>query len=386
MLIHDYFDPVSLDKPLLEILPRDYTFSANITVCTSGTKPRDLTEFRAAILGVPEARNSPSSGFAAAPDKIREALYQMARIPRSIKIIDLGNMKRGQTVNDTYAGLTDVVSALLQNNTAAIILGGSQDLTIPLFRAYKKAHRSCALLVIDNHPDLIPSPEKSIHSLSYLRTIIQERAKFLHQCTCMGFQQYLTDKSAVDILEKLYFDPIRLGQIRENISHAEPVLRDADLISIDMNAVRYADAPGTLLPCANGFYGEELCQLARYAGLGGNTSVLGIFEILPERDYYNVTAQLAAQAIWYFLEGLAQNLYENPLNQPEKFRKFIVAHDEIPTDLTFYQSLATERWWIEVPPSAPDKKTKIYSCGREDYEAACNHQITDRIWRIFRKS
>jgi len=385
-LFPDYFDPVSLDKPLLEFLPRDYTFSANIKVHTAGTKAGDLADYRVALLGVPEARNSPASGFAMAPDKIREALYQTARIPRNIKIIDLGNIKRGQTVNDTYAGLTDVAVDLLQKNLTIVVLGGSQDLTVPLFRAYKKLRRPCSLLVIDNRPDLLPSPDKSAHSFSFLRTIVQEKAKILHQSTLLGFQQYLTDKSAIDILEKLYMDPLRLGQLREDISRSEPLLRDADLVSIDMNAVRYADAPGTLIPCANGLYGEELCQLARYAGLGGKTSVFGVFDILPDHDPFNVTAQLAAQTIWYFLEGLSQNLYENPLEQPEKFRKYIVANEEIPTDLTFYQSLTTERWWIEVPPESADKKPLVYSCGKEDYEAACNHQITDRLWRIFRKS
>ncbi|HQK37692.1 MAG TPA: arginase family protein, partial [Bacteroidales bacterium] len=158
-LFPDYFDPVSLDKPLLEFLPRDYTFSANIKVHTAGTKTCEPADYRVALVGIPEGRNSPASGFALAPDKVREALYQTARIPRNIKIVDLGNIKSGQTVNDTYAALTDVATDLLQKNLTIVVLGGSQDLTIPLFRAYKKLHRTCSLLVIDNRPDLLPSPD-----------------------------------------------------------------------------------------------------------------------------------------------------------------------------------------------------------------------------------
>jgi len=387
MNLNDYFDPVSLEKPLLEVLPAHIRLSGQIQIHTPNQPIANLEKFRVALMGVPEDRNSPNRGTAEAPDRIREELYQLSRFPRKLDIIDLGNLKRGQSINDTYAGLTDVLIELLSRKITAVVIGGSQDLTLAAFRAFKKQDMPCSLAVLDARLDLLPAQdEEGMESLCFLRRLIRERGKYLFQCTCLGIQQYLNDKTAIDYLEKLHFEPIRLGQIRSGISLTEPPLRDADIVSIDLGSVRFSDAPATLLPSPNGFYGDELCQMARYAGFGSKTAVFGLFEMNPAHDQRNISSQLAAQAIWYFLEGLSQKKYENPLQKNGRFRKFIVTLDEIPGELIFYKSLATSRWWIEVPPASPQLPVSIaLACSEEDYDFACKRQITDRVWRIYRK-
>ena len=112
--LNDYFNPVSIEGPDFEHLSGQAGFPHNITIHTDSTPVKDISKYKIAIFGVPEGRNSPNAGSLKGPDMIRGQLYRLAKIPGRSKIIDLGNMKQGVTFNDTIAGLTDVLSSLLQ--------------------------------------------------------------------------------------------------------------------------------------------------------------------------------------------------------------------------------------------------------------------------------
>jgi hypothetical protein len=52
--------------------------------------------------------------------------------------------------------------------------------------------------------------------------------------------------------------------------------------------------------------------------------------------------------------------------------------------LTFYKSLVTDRWWMEVP----DLKNGIpimIACSVEEYQQACNHDIPELWWKAFQR-
>ncbi len=162
----------------------------------------------------------------------------------------------------------------------------------------------------------------------------------------------------------------------------EPVIRDADFISIDFNSVKHADAPGNFQPSPNGLYGEDICQLARYSGLSDQLSMFMINEVNPLFDINNQTSHLAAQAIWYFIDGFSHRKVEQP-DDSENFMKYIVNHDSIGHDLVFYKSEKTNRWWLEIP--SVKKKTHIISCSYEDYLLAGNQEIPNRWWKAYQK-
>ena len=60
----------------------------------------------------------------------------------------------------------------------------------------------------------------------------------------LGHQQYLVNKKQQEELEEKAFEVIRLGTLRSNLAVAEPFLRDAHLVSMDIAAVKQSDAPG----------------------------------------------------------------------------------------------------------------------------------------------
>jgi hypothetical protein len=182
----------------------------------------------------------------------------------------------------------------------------------------------------------------------------------------------------------LYFDAYRLGEVSSNLSLAEPVFRDSDIVSVDLTSIKSADSGNFVTFTPNGFNGKEICALARYAGLSDKLSSFGIFK-------HNNSANesvLIAQIIWYFLEGYNFRSLEYPNLNQNLFLKYIVPVDDI--ELIFFKSPKTERWWIEIPfisnVNNKLKKNTLLPCTHEDYLRACDQEIPERWWKAQRKN
>jgi hypothetical protein len=86
------------------------------------------------------------------------------------------------------------------------------------------------------------------------------------------------------------------------------------------------------------------------------------------------------------MEGVSQRKEENPNTSPDSFKKFIVSLNDMDHDIIFYKSLATDRWWFEVPVLQKSRNRHILlSCSHEDYQKACNQDIPDRWLNAFQK-
>jgi arginase family enzyme len=379
MNLNDYFDPVELEKPEEFIPVTDYTFGRHVKVNTPSNPIDEISDYHIALIGVPEDRNSHNKGTSLAPDRIRGKLYQLFMVNDKSKIIDLGNLKPGNTFNDTFVALRDVMIEIINNQVTAVILGGSQDLTHACFAAFEQLKNTINLVTVDSSIDAVKSPSGSCH---YLINILDSNKLFTY--TNLGHQQYLTDMNCLEILERSYFESIRLGNIREKIFLVEPVLRDSHLVSFDIGALRHSDAPARINTSPNGLFADEACQIARYSGMGDKISCFGIYEVNPKFDINDLTSHVAAQMVWYFIEGFSQRKSEYPSSESNQFKVFIISHDDMEHDITFLKSIKTERWWMEVPVVKVGRKIMV-ACSQEDYQQACNHDIPDLWWKSFRK-
>jgi len=375
--LNDYFDPVSIDKPLWAHLAEPSRFSHNLVINTESRKLSDPDNFRLAIVGVPDDRRSPNKGCASAPDEIRAEMYQLSRLPGKIKITDLGNLKKGVSFDDTLVALSDVVEHLLSVNTFPLIIGGSSTL-IPAIT--KKIHGSFNYATVDSRIDWV-NERKEKDSYNYLSDIINVN-KNLDNLMVVGYQSYLNDPQVINRFRKLNFDLVRIGEVRDDIHEIEPAFRDSDLITFDISSVRQADAPGTFAPSPNGFYGEEICLLARYAGLSDSLQAAGFFEVNPLLDSRRQTTSMAAQMIWFFLEGFTQKQNESSILDKEKSGRFVNYHVSIEDsneDLVFIKSNITNRWWIEYTSK---KGTKHFiACSYNDYLLAGENEIPRRYMK-----
>ncbi len=297
MDISIYFNP----------LPVEATFPLNslgsfTRFNTEGQFP-DLTGVQIAILGVEEGRGSQNNqGCEEAPNVVRDYFYGLYHHAEEIQIADLGNIQKGATKADTYFALTEVTEYLAKKNILTIIIGGSQDLTVANYKGYEKLEQTVNLAVIDNRFN-IGKPDIPTSAGAYLNKIILHQPNYLFNASVIGFQTYFVTPQDRQLMNDLYFDIYRLGEIQHDITKAEPIVRNADIVSVDVSAIRNADFKANANTTPNGFYAEQICQIMRYAGVSDKLTSLGIYEYNPQLDSEDkMSAHIVEQMLWSVLE------------------------------------------------------------------------------------
>ena len=343
----------------------------------------NIQKIKIAIVGVLENRGDSNANQDVNLDFIRKEFYGLYPGNWNASIADLGDLLPGDKIEDTYFALHKVVSFLLKNNVIPIVLGGTQDLTYPLYRSYDELEQMVNLVSIDSKFDL-GKEEQYLSSSSYLTKIIVDEPNNLFNFSNVGYQSYYNSQEEIDLIEKLYFDSYRLGEISNNISLSEPVLRDADFVSIDLKSIKSSDSGNFQDFIPNGFNGKEICTLSRYSGISDKVSTLGIFNHNNSKQ----ESVLIAQIIWYFIEGYHYRSNEYPFSSKENYSKYIVPIEN--DEIIFYKSDKSDRWWIEIPFISNSnnklKKNTLLPCSHDEYLATCNQEIPERWWKAQRKN
>ncbi len=361
------------------------SFGQTIEVYASKGNFPDLSNKKIAVVGVEEGRSSINNhGTGAGLDEIRKELYKLFPGNWPISVVDLGNIQQGNSIDDTYFALSELLAYLIKNKIIPIVIGGGQDLTYANYRAYDVLEQTVNLVSVDNKFDL-GSIEDNLTSRSYLSKIVMNEPTNLFNFSNVGYQTFFNSQDEINLLESLFFEAYRLGDVLNSIQLVEPVLRDADIVSIDLSAVKKSEAPGNANASVNGFLGTEICAISRYAGISDKVSSFGIYEYNPNFDTYNQTAQLISQMIWYFIEGVNFRANDYPFGLKENYKKYSVPIDS--QVLKFYQSNKSGRWWMEINLNDNNKYKRhaLIPCTYQDYLSASNQEIPDRWIRTLKK-
>jgi len=382
-MAYDFLVPVE-DKVLAhsELLPPQ-ALGRHIHVHTERDGLPVLALASLAIVGVKESRNA----YEKKPEKldtsgIRLQLYKLMMGNWNSNIVDMGDIEEGESVEDTYFVVKEIVAGLLEENIIPIIIGATQDITYPTYRAFDTIVDMINLVAIDSRFDF-GMDDELISSHSYMSKIITDKPNNLFNFSNIGYQSYFNAQEEVDLMERLFFDAYRLGDVAADITLAEPVLRNAHLVSLDVRAVRASEIGLSNNFSPNGFTGREICAISRYAGLSDNVRVFGLYEM----ENTNQSQQLIAQLIWYFIEGFNFRISESPSAHNDDFTKYTVPTET--EQLVYYKSHFTDRWWVEVP-SILTSHTKTNSpallpCTEKDYLDACDQNIPDRWFKAYKK-
>ncbi|MDG1811403.1 MAG: formimidoylglutamase [Polaribacter sp.] len=345
----------------------------------------ELQNVQVAIFGVLEDRNAEDNlGCGENIQAIRKHLYQLFPGNWHTNIADLGNIIKGNTVEDTYFAVTSITSYLLKKNIIPIIIGGSQDITYANYRAYDTLEQTVNLVSVDSKFD-IGSIENDLSSRSYLSKIVMNQPNNLFNFSNIGYQTYYNSQEELDLLNSLFFDAYRLGEVKD-LTKVEPVMRDADLVSIDIGAIRQSEAPANNNCSPNGFNGEEICAIARYAGISDKVTSFGVYEFNPKFDNNHQTAHLISQMIWYFIEGVNYRAKDYPYSTKESYQKFIVLVEN-DDPINFYKSDKSGRWWMEINISTNNKYKRhaLIPCTYQDYQEAIDQKIPEKWYKALRK-
>lgn len=347
----------------------------------------DINDVQIAIIGVKENRNDVNYiGEKINFDSIRKTLYSLFPGNWNSKIADLGDIEPGETVEDTYFAIRTAITVLVEKNIIPIILGGSQDLTYANYRAYDTILPMVNIVSVDTNFDL-GDANLPIKNNSYVGKVIVEQPYNLFNYSTIGYQTYFNSQEEIDLIEKLYFEAYRLGEISSDISKVEPLMRDAHIVSVDLKSVRAAEVSDNQKYSPNGFTGKEICAISRYAGISNKVSSFGIYEYHgSQKD--SATSMLMAQMIWYFIEGVNCRVKDDDFLNENNYQKYNVLVEE--DELIFYKSLKTGRWWIEIP-FLPDvnnklKKHTLLPCMHSDYVRATQGEIPERWYKAFKKN
>ena len=367
-------------------LQHSQTIGKKLNIHTADFEP-NLEGVKIAILGVLESRNSVDYiGEEFQLTEIRKAFYKLFPGNWTHEIADIGDIQSGKTVEDTYFALTEVVSSLIKLNVIPLIIGGSQDLTYANYRAYDKISSMINIVNIDKSFDLGDS-SKPITNGSYLGKIILEQPYNLFNYTALGFQTYFNSQEEIDLMEKLYFESYRLGEITASIRGVEPVLRDADVVTLDLNSVQSSEVSIKQKYSPNGFNGREICAISRYAGISNKVTSFGVYEYSPSLDD-EATSMLVAQIMWYFIEGVNCRVKDDDFKDLSSYLKFTVLVES--EELVFFKSKKTGRWWIEIPfleySNTKLKQHPLLACTHEDYVGATKGIVPERWYKAYKKN
>lgn len=382
----EYLSP--LDEKFVEALldGEAHSLASQVKLHTKEAGMPDLENIKIAIVGVKENRLAQGDedeflNF----HEIRKCFYGLFPGNWHLHVADLGDIEKGERVEDTYFALQSLVGQLLKQGVIPVILGGSQDLIYAQYRAYDKFAQMVNLVNIDRKFDL-GDAEKPIGSNSYVGKIVVNKPYNLFNYSNVGYQTYFNSQDEIELMERLFFDAYRLGEVSGNIKIIEPVMRDANLVGIDLGAINAAAIGGDFQISPNGFDGKEICALARYAGISDKVTSFGIYEY--HSAYPKAGNMLIAQMMWYFIEGVNYRTNENTISAKKEFIKYQVPIDD--EVLVFYKSAVSGRWWIEIPfistVNTKLKRHTLLPCNYEDYLEACNQVIPERWYKTKRKN
>ncbi|MFO7843738.1 MAG: hypothetical protein R6V16_08005 [Bacteroidales bacterium] len=380
MNLNDYFNPVDSIRNIKSFVRSDKQLSSLVVQHTKDKPISDVENFHLAIVGVTLDDEEAAKSFFA----VRNQLYGLAAPDYKTKIYDLGNLKSGKSEKDNEAALRDVIIELISLNIIPIVLGASDNTLYPIYTAYQKRNKEVNFIHIDNKIDI--SQNIAENTKSALWKILVEENESLFSFSNIGFQSHFVGANTLQFVTDTLHNAYRIGALRENFQNIEPIFRDADFVALNVSSIKQSDAPAQIYPSPNGFTGDEICQISRYAGLGNKLSVFGLFDYFFSNDRNNQTAQLIAQIIWYFINGYSSRIVEYPLENDKNFKKIIVNLDTFKSELVFYNSEETQRWWIEVPSFKNNKiKNVIISCTPQDYQMATRGEVPENWLKAYQK-
>jgi formiminoglutamase len=320
----------------------------------------DLKKTRIAIIGFEEE----------ASNKVREVLYSFAWSFPPATVVDLGNLRKPDSGH-----LIPVLFELITGKVMPIVIGAGVEASRAQFLAYQEAKALVNWVMVDEQLGPVMEQEG----------LLAPRHALLFHFALLGAQIHLLPPSDQQLLEKHHFEVLRLGRMRSALEEAEPLLRDADLLSIHLSSLKQSEA-SSVTGSPSGLLLEEACQLARYAGMSDKLTSFGVYGLDADRRLDTQSVQCVAQLVWYFMEGFFNRKGDYPASL-KGLSEYVVELPAYNYHLTFWKSELTGRWWLQVPvtSSSRQERHRLIPCSFQDYQMACRQELPDRLFKAFKR-
>lgn len=380
MEFNHYLEPATTSWKQIPGIPNEESLGSMVSFFQGNNSWFTDGKYKLVIIGVPEDRNGSDNKFCAgSPNAIRELLYGFRGLESDAQIGDAGNI-RGNTINDRYQALKEISAWFFEKNITLIVIGGTQDITVPLVSTFTNIFGDANLVVGDSMLDL-DVHNQDFSSRAWINKVTEEGC--LSDFAILGLQNYLVSKSQENYLNARFFEILRLGDIRgAGIKKTEIPIRDSDIVSLDFRMISGQNQFNDNIESPHGLEHHEACQISRYSGLSDRLRVFGLFEVASGNAFSSLNVALASQMIWHFLDGFVNRYKDFPIRSLDEYKYYVVHLEELEEGLMFYQNSVNGRWWMEVPFN---QINMVVSCDYDDYRKALRNEMPEKWWRYFLK-
>ena len=197
-MVFDFFQP--LDADFFEFVQglSSQTLGKKV-VFHSETDFPNIEKASIAVIGVLESRGLGEGNYETDLTHIRKEFYSMFPGNWEAQIVDLGNIAPGNYLEDTYYVLKNEVAQLIKNKVIPVVIGGSQDLTYAMYRAYDQLEQMVNVVSVDSKFDF--AKENGLPANSFLSSMIVEEPNNLFNYSNIGYQTYFNSQDEFDLIE-----------------------------------------------------------------------------------------------------------------------------------------------------------------------------------------
>jgi formimidoylglutamase len=275
------------------------------------------------LIGIPDhegvVRVGGRVGAAGGPSAFRRAFARLKGVEgvREALALETEAAALGTDVAANHRHAADVIRDAHRAHSLSVVVGGGHDHgyshLLGILEALSKRGKGkprLGCINIDPHFD-VRKPEPEITSGSPYYLAIENGVIRPADLIEFGVQRHCNAPELWKYVERrkipvVPFEKLRHGRAAAAFAKSLRQLAarcDAVVISLDLDAVAEAHAPGVSAPQAEGFDPTDVLEMMELAGREKSVASLGIFELNPEHDIGEMTARLGATAAWHFVGG-----------------------------------------------------------------------------------
>ena len=331
----------------------------------------DLPEGGIALLFVSDYRGAKGNAENLDFDFLRRQFYRLSGYDFEMPLYDFGDLISGRTLQDTHYILQEVLSACHYKQTIPVVVGGSNDLAFSLFSVLNFYQKDIGYTQISNVVSLSNEGDE-INERNFLSRIFSSKNFSIKNYHHLGYQKHLNEIDSVKLIKEVEFDVVRLSEMMNNTLRTEPYFRQANLVTVNCDAVESFAEPFSIHPQVNGLNRREICAYMKEIGLSENLNSVGIFNIDFEGDSI-LNHQLVAQMLWYLIEGINIQKTHPKERSYETFWVMIDDHE-----YAFKRDTFSNLWYF----GEDEDVKKCLPCSQEDYDLAKKGYLGPRLFNF----
>ncbi|WP_124642859.1 arginase family protein [Amniculibacterium aquaticum] len=299
--------------------------------------------------------------------KFRKKLYKLSKGDLSLRIHDLGDLISGTTLQDTHYILQELLLYCHQVGAIPVVIGGGIDFSYSMFSALNAECKNINYTHISNSISLL-NDEGVISEKNYLSHILSTPDFGIGQFNFLGLQRHYVDPESIKLLKHVDFEVVPLANMMNTTEKSEPYFRNADLVTLNCDAVETTIGNFSLHPQINGLNKREICAYMKEVGLSSNLKGVGVFNIYYDEDEV-LNIQLLTQMLWYLLDGIG---IQNSHPKERQKESYIVALGD--KKILFRRDVFSDLWYF-----VDEYTAKEIPCTREDFNLAKKGYLNQRF-------